>query len=85
MYSADQNFVLRPLAPETSRYNCRQDYPDFFLLNGAVFVAVAKWLQSSGTFLAEETIGFEMPEERSLDIDTEADIRRFEQSRFWQK
>jgi N-acylneuraminate cytidylyltransferase len=69
MFSADRNFVLQSLVPEADN-----------LLNGAVYVAQTEWLQSSGTFLSKETVGFEMPEERSLDIDTEEDFRRFELS-----
>ena len=80
MFSADRNFVLQSLVPEADNFYRRQDYPDFFLLNGAVYVAQTEWLQSSGTFLSKETVGFEMPEERSLDIDTEEDFRRFELS-----
>lgn len=81
MFSADRNFVLQSLVPNTGNFYRRQDYPDFFFLNGAVYVAQTKWLQSSRTFLSNETVGFEMPEERSLDIDTEEDFRRFELTR----
>jgi N-acylneuraminate cytidylyltransferase len=80
MFSADYDSRLRPLVPESSNFHCRQDYPDFFFLNGAVYVAQTEWLQTSRTFLSNDTVGFEMPEERSLDIDTEEDIRRFEVS-----
>ena len=81
MFSADRNFTLQRLVPEASNFHRRQDYPDFFLLNGAVYVAQAEWLQRSRTFISDETVGYEMPEERSLDIDTEEDFRRFELSR----
>jgi N-acylneuraminate cytidylyltransferase len=81
MFSAQHDFTLQRLVPEAINFHRRQDYPDFFLLNGAVYVAQTKWLQHSRTFFSNETVGFEMPEERSLDIDTEGDIRRFELSR----
>jgi N-acylneuraminate cytidylyltransferase len=78
MFSADRDSRLERLVPEASNFYCRQDYPNFFFLNGAVYVAQTEWLQASRTFLSNDTVGFEMPEERSLDIDTEEDIRRFE-------
>ncbi|MDR3725088.1 MAG: acylneuraminate cytidylyltransferase family protein [Terracidiphilus sp.] len=78
MFSADRNCVLHSLVPEANNFCRRQDYPDFFLLNGAVYVAQTEWLQHSQTFISDETVGFEMPEERSLDIDTEADFAYIE-------
>lgn len=81
MFSADRNCVLHGLVPEAETFHRRQDYPDFFLLNGAVYVAQAEWLQRSQTFISDGTVGFEMPEERSLDIDSEEDFQSFEVSR----
>jgi CMP-N,N'-diacetyllegionaminic acid synthase len=78
MFSVDRDFRLQPLVPESCNLSRRQEYPEFFLLNGAVYVAQTEWLQTSRTFLSNETVCFEMPEERSLDIDTESDIRKFE-------
>lgn len=78
LHLADRDSVLRSLVPEASNFYRRQDYPDFFLLNGAVYVARTEWLRHSLTFISDETVGFEMPEERSLDIDIEEDFRRFE-------
>jgi N-acylneuraminate cytidylyltransferase len=49
----------------------RQDLREAFVLNGAVYVGnVAAYLKSR-TFLTEETVGYVMPEERSLDLDSE--------------
>ena len=81
MFSVDRDSVLKRLVPEASNFCRRQDYPEFFLLNGAVYVAQTEWLLSSRTFLSSETVAFEMPEERSLDIDTEDDLRLFESLR----
>ena len=81
MFSADRNFALQRLVPEATNFHRRQDYPDFFLLNGAVYVARSEWLRQSRTFLTDDTVGYEMSEERSLDIDEEEDFRRFESTR----
>ncbi|MBS0530547.1 MAG: acylneuraminate cytidylyltransferase family protein [Proteobacteria bacterium] len=55
----------------------RQDLPQAWCLNGAVYVARVDWLMRTRTFLSAETVGFPMPTDRSLDIDTTADIERF--------
>lgn len=73
----DERGRLRPLldGPGASR---RQDLPESFLLNGAVYVARARWLQESKTFLTDETVGWVMPRERSLDIDSREDLAQCE-------
>lgn len=45
-----------------------------YVLNGAIYIASTKWLQNTKGFITEETIGFEMPVSRSLDIDTPEDL-----------
>jgi CMP-N,N'-diacetyllegionaminic acid synthase len=54
----------------------RQDLPPAWCLNGAVYAARIEWLLRTRTFLAPQTVGYPMPAERSLDIDTPADIER---------
>ncbi len=56
----------------------RQDAPPVYVLNGAVYVARSAWLAQSKTFLAEGTLGYPMPQERSIDIDTEQDLHLVE-------
>lgn len=55
----------------------RQDLPAAWCLNGAVYVARVPGLLQSRTFLSPRTVGYVMPMERSLDIDTYADIEQF--------
>lgn len=52
----------------------RQELPDAWCLNGAVYVVSVPWFLERKTFLSSETVAFPMPEERSLDIDTPDDI-----------
>ena len=78
MYSVDRRSVLQPLVPAADNFHRRQDYPEFYLLNGAVYVAQTDWLKQSGSFFSNRTVGFEMPQERSLDIDTVDDFLVFE-------
>ncbi len=72
MYTlAGQN--LRPLLDNNS-YACRQDIPKILALNGAVYVAQVDWIREKKTFVTEDTIAYEMPKERSIDIDEEIDL-----------
>ncbi|MDQ2924978.1 MAG: acylneuraminate cytidylyltransferase family protein [Acidobacteriota bacterium] len=56
----------------------RQDLPHAFVANGAVYVAQVNWLMDSRDFETKATVGFEMPRERSLDIDTQSDLKAAE-------
>jgi CMP-N,N'-diacetyllegionaminic acid synthase len=51
----------------------RQDLPQAFALNGALYFADANWLRSSGTFVGPETLAYVMAKERSVDLDTPLD------------
>jgi N-acylneuraminate cytidylyltransferase len=68
---------LIPLLPDASSHAPSEQFSEFYKLNGAVYVASTRWLQISRSFIGEGTVGYEMPVERSLDIDTEDDLRQF--------
>ena len=75
MYTLGENQRLVPLIADGHRYARRQDMPAVFLLNGAVYVSECKWLSLQQTVFSENTVGYVMPQERSLDIDQEMDLR----------
>lgn len=52
----------------------RQNLPQAFLLNGAVYAARADWLRESRSFVGPGAVGFVMDGIDSLDIDTESDL-----------
>lgn len=52
----------------------RQDLPPLLIPNGAVYVADSVQFVETGSFFTERTLGYEMPRERSIDIDTELDL-----------
>lgn len=56
----------------------RQALPKSFVLNGAVYVARTAWLKANKTFVTDDTLGYLMPQERSLDVDTELDWKLME-------
>lgn len=69
---------LHPYArPEDGQSLRRQDLPLAWCLNGAVFVARVAWFLRERTFLSQQTIGYPMPTDRSLDIDTPEDFDNF--------
>lgn len=60
---------------ENSERGRRQDLPLVHATNGAIYIGYADYYRESGTFFGERTIAFNMPQSRSLDVDTEWDIR----------
>lgn len=56
----------------------RQDLPESWCLNGAVYAARCDWLRTSRSFLSPQTVSFPMAANRSIDIDTPADLRAAE-------
>lgn len=80
MFSLTPEQRLQPIvAINDGLVACRQDLPPVYLLNGAVYAAGSAWLASHGTFVGPGIAGWVMPAERSLDIDTEADLVYFSQ------
>lgn len=77
MYSLDEKSKLRPLMPNTSFVPRRQDLPNAYFLNGAIYIAETSWLRSKRCFVDAETIAYLMPETRSLDIDDIDDFLKF--------
>ncbi len=51
-----------------------QEMPTAYRPNGAVHVADVEVLRATGSMLGPPVVGYEMPRERSIDIDTEADL-----------
>lgn len=72
MYRIDDNKRLVPLLEQG--YERRQDLPETYALNGAVYVAECVWLESTKSFISPETTAYVMHESHSLDIDTETDL-----------
>ena len=72
MYRLDVDSYLSQLIP-SSEFTSRQQLPPVFSLNGALYFANCEWLKKTQTFLTHETLGFVMPIEQSLDIDTPFD------------
>jgi len=72
MYTLDNRETLQPISEQ--RAVRRQDLPEVYALNGAVYVARTKWLNETHSFLGTGALGYVMPAYRSIDIDTEQDL-----------
>lgn len=75
MYTLGDGTHLRPVLPSTG-ISRRQDLPPVYVLNGAIYVARTEWLIQEREFITAETVAYKMPDERSIDIDTELDFLR---------
>ncbi|RNB85225.1 cytidylyltransferase domain-containing protein [Brevibacillus panacihumi] len=74
MYELTVESGLKPVVVSDKPVPRRQDAPNVYVLNGAVYVAKTNWLQQTRSFLDKETVGYVMPKERSIDVDTELDF-----------
>lgn len=53
----------------------RQELKPFYRLNGAIYIAEWEYLKENNGFFGERTYAYIMPQERSVDIDSELDLR----------
>jgi N-acylneuraminate cytidylyltransferase len=74
MYTLRPDLRIAPVLPE-SRATRRQDLPPVYLLNGAVYVARWEHLNQGRSFVEDGAVAYQMPPDRSLDIDSELDLR----------
>lgn len=77
MYRVDDDQRLTPLLDVPERALRRQDLPSVYVLNGAVYVARTDWLRQHKTFVGPATVGYLMPAQRSIDIDSLEDFETF--------
>ncbi|MDA8442317.1 MAG: acylneuraminate cytidylyltransferase family protein [Peptococcaceae bacterium] len=74
MYTQNTDDRLVQLLKQEQVGARRQDLPEVYRLNGAVYVAHCECLAQWKSFVNEATAGFVMPQERSCDIDSEFDL-----------
>ena len=53
----------------------RQDLPQLYYPNGAIYITTPESMRKSKTFFPEKTIPYIMPQERSVDLDSELDFK----------
>ena len=74
MYGTDGTGRLERLLPVPPAGLRRQDLPKALVLNGAFYFIEVARLRVEGLLVLSDSLGFEMPVQRSLDIDTPADF-----------
>jgi CMP-N,N'-diacetyllegionaminic acid synthase len=75
IYLLNSRHRLRPFLRAKKTSSRRQDFPKTFIVNGAVYFAKKDFILKNKTFYKNETLGYIMPVERSVDIDNEFDFR----------
>lgn len=75
MLKLDYNGNIHPLLNKWEESKRRQELPVVYALNGAVYVAKYEWLIKNRNFLSKDTKTYIMPAERSIDIDSEFDLK----------
>ena len=74
MFTMDENHRLKSFCRSENLPSKRQDLSASFTPNGALFVGLVDYLKSRKSFYTDNTLGYVMPKERSLDIDDEVDF-----------
>ncbi len=68
----NSNQTIKPLIDGIKNFN-RQDLRKNYVLNGASYYASKEFILTNKTFINEQTLGYVMPFERSIDIDNSYD------------
>lgn len=74
MFKMAEDRHLERLMPLPETGGQRQLLPPVYVVNGAVYVAKTDWLLKVGDFIGDGTVAYVMPSERSIDIDSAADL-----------
>jgi N-acylneuraminate cytidylyltransferase len=74
MFRMDEDARMAPAIEQERFHTRRQDLPSFYAPNGAVYVAECEWLARTRSYLTPDTRGYQMPRERSWDIDEPFDF-----------
>ena len=69
MYYRDKSFNLKSFIKDRPKFSGRQDFDPLFITNGALCLKSRVAIKRKN-FIGAETLGFTMPIERSIDIDT---------------
>lgn len=72
MYTLNQDQRLKRLL-KIDGADCRQGLPPVHVLNGALYLAKREFLIKEQSFISDDTVGYVMPSDRSVDIDTPFD------------
>jgi len=60
---------------QETQHRTRQEFPTYYRLNGAIFLTKISILRETRSFFGPQTFAYEMPVERSIDIDHLIDFK----------
>lgn len=75
MYLCNSAQRLEPFIKGRPNVTQRQNLQPAYALNGALYLAKTDWLLEQQDFIGPETLGYIMPPDRSVDLDTPLDWR----------
>jgi len=70
---------LEGLVDNKTPFMRRQDLPRTYMPNGAIYIVKIDWFKKTHTLFANTTLPYVMSEEKSIDIDTQEDIKKVEE------
>lgn len=73
MYVLDADGRMSPVLPKSTAAT-RQELPDVVAVNGAVYAVRTERFLAAPAFVDADTLAYPMPRERSIDVDTPADL-----------
>ena len=68
-YQLKGDTTLSPLFDNNKCFN-RQEFSSYYILNGACYFASRNFIMENKKFISDDTLGYIMPKERSIDIDS---------------
>jgi len=75
LYYVGEHGHMEPLLSTNQPVSRRQEAQPAFAINGAIYVASVEWLVKNRSFMGPKTLAYEMPAERSVDIDSALDLQ----------
>ena len=77
---SDGAISLRPVLKGGRTIRRRQEFQPVYVRNGAIYAATRTLVMEQGKMLDDQPIGYEMPLERSLNIDSQSDLELAERA-----
>jgi len=74
MVMDNQNILEKVKMRDSDTLTNRQEEPDYFIPNGAIYIFRTNLLETTRQYYFEDSIGYEMKAEASIDIDTPFDF-----------
>lgn len=74
LYHKEGNLAV-PLNPLHNKGIRRQEQKEVYVRNGAMYITCVDYLKSSHSLIADKPLLYEMPKERSVNVDTQEDLQ----------